>query len=1253
MKNEQGSVTIMMCILFLVFIMLAGVLIDSARFIIAEVQIKRAARTAANSILSEYDIELKEQYGLFAFDASDTTKISKKAVNYMERSLNPTKNMRKGSLFTWLANGESADFFTYFSEKSQGYVTPEDNFISDKSSLMPVSWNLWQYHLPETVYKDNLGTSLANKDVFEHQILEYMKYRAPVQAVEGFLNKLGLVFRAKESTELTKERNQVEKKMEELGSLVGEIIKLMDGWYFDKDNKFQCLEEKTFFLKKLKNSHYYWTNERLEPAQLNRIFKLLETNTTETLKSSPEVLKNYYNTCFRWFIFDLYSQYFLEEIDRYLSSLKEMAYYSIEKDIDRLESDIRDIEKRISNKNERISELQEQINQLVDDPEQKQEINQKIEDIGDAIKEEKEKISDYEKDISKYNTEKRDVERCTADEFAKNYMNYVKSSNNSDPNISTTDINRFRDCADLYNQYIDDIDEAKKHADKYKSIYEMNVEKVNRNILKYKDTCTYLLGKFEEFEESTKAAKKMLEDFDNEADVKKDSLLPGVYEDAKSFVSQTKGILDVGADPIIDHANNNIDIDNDPDGAIEIIRKNIEILDECLRVLEEEQHNIKTGSNLVDEAQNINIVGEYTQVKSKHPNSKELELSDFSDYSSLLDTKEGAEGLVHLCNSNISDMKRVSDLIYGYRTDVKLNNEYKGFEIKTIKESGVMDEVEDGESLNETLKETVKNQKDNMLKDSENSSSNKMLTEQVVKTLPSSHSGDFEPAGDIEYDVDPNDDINMMDKGFDIFSGLETTLLNARDSLYFNEYVVNMFKTAMDGKLDVPRRDLRNRDIKYNDDSLLDYEVEYILYGKYSDKQNYKMVVTTIFTIRTILNVIHLYTEPEKNGVILTLATSMAGWWTAGLGIPVFKAIISGLWAMGESVLDVKKLLSGEEVAFIKTKNEWFTWKDSLIDECFDIASKAADEVVETVYKRIDKGFGELEEFIESKLGKISDESSQIIRQSLESLDNELNRQIDSTEQAIELAIYRTMENCLNSYSFESDSLDVYGEFGVEMKNSIKEYAQDHMKENESGFFSYEKISEHIDDFLMQGEIKKKKTDYIEKLISVTENKIEEQKEEIQKFIKSTIDDINIKGAEIAENEKNAALEIIEFKLEGMKNSEEFRGKFDLANKSEMNDADKTSISLLKFSYLDYIRLFLLLSNKENKIVRTQDIVQINMMSDNASFRLSSAQTAILMNSDVNINILFMNLPFMPDIAKDIGEGKSLYKLNFKEYISY
>ncbi|MCU6761897.1 Uncharacterised protein [uncultured Roseburia sp.] len=108
-------------------------------------------------------------------------------------------------------------------------------------------------------------------------------------------------------------------------------------------------------------------------------------------------------------------------------------------------------------------------------------------------------------------------------------------------------------------------------------------------------------------------------------------------------------------------------------------------------------------------------------------------------------------------------------------------------------------------------------------------------------------------------------------------------------------------------------------------DRILDYEIEYLLGGKKSDRENLKVVVRRLILIREAANIAFLQTDPEKGKVIQAAATAIALAAAQPELIPVFKQSLVAAWAYAESISDVKLLLDEQKVSLIKTKEQWNT----------------------------------------------------------------------------------------------------------------------------------------------------------------------------------------------------------------------------------------------------------------------------------------------------------------------------------------
>ena len=107
--------------------------------------------------------------------------------------------------------------------------------------------------------------------------------------------------------------------------------------------------------------------------------------------------------------------------------------------------------------------------------------------------------------------------------------------------------------------------------------------------------------------------------------------------------------------------------------------------------------------------------------------------------------------------------------------------------------------------------------------------------------------------------------------------------------------------------------------------TVLKYELEYIISGNDSDKENLASVVEKIVLAKTGINMAYLITDKEKMEQVSAIAASVAI--VTGLPFlePVAKGVLISAWSMAEAVNDMKILLSGGKVTLTKSKGGWRT----------------------------------------------------------------------------------------------------------------------------------------------------------------------------------------------------------------------------------------------------------------------------------------------------------------------------------------
>ena len=164
--------------------------------------------------------------------------------------------------------------------------------------------------------------------------------------------------------------------------------------------------------------------------------------------------------------------------------------------------------------------------------------------------------------------------------------------------------------------------------------------------------------------------------------------------------------------------------------------------------------------------------------------------------------------------------------------------------------------------------------------------------------------------------------VRSRNEGFGTFADVAEE--KAVTTLALGEYVLEHFSSAVLDEEEEPN----NRGAATG---ALDYEAEYILGGKASDRENLDTVIKKLLMMRFAPNYGYILTDGEKRteaeGLAFTLCTALA--------VPVItEAVTQAIllaWAFGESIMDLRSLLSGKRVPLVKTKESWQLQLSSLL----------------------------------------------------------------------------------------------------------------------------------------------------------------------------------------------------------------------------------------------------------------------------------------------------------------------------------
>ncbi len=106
-------------------------------------------------------------------------------------------------------------------------------------------------------------------------------------------------------------------------------------------------------------------------------------------------------------------------------------------------------------------------------------------------------------------------------------------------------------------------------------------------------------------------------------------------------------------------------------------------------------------------------------------------------------------------------------------------------------------------------------------------------------------------------------------------------------------------------------------------DTVLDYEIEYILGGHPSDLENVKEIAERILWIRFLTNYIFAGSNAELQKQIQVMAAMVAGTMGMPQMIRPVEMLLTGAISYGESLLELHALFSGKRISLIKTSDSW------------------------------------------------------------------------------------------------------------------------------------------------------------------------------------------------------------------------------------------------------------------------------------------------------------------------------------------
>lgn len=465
-----------------------------------------------------------------------------------------------------------------------------------------------------------------------------------------------------------------------------------------------------------------------------------------------------------------------------------------------------------------------------------------------------------------------------------------------------------------------------------------------------------------------------------------------------------------------------------------------------------------------------------------------------------------------------------------------------------------------------------------------------------------------------------------------------------RDKLYLQEYMTEMFSCytdtlKKDGDGNLVAKAMNGKDMTNN--PYFGAEAEYILWGNDSVTKNLQSTRAMIFGIRFALNAVYAFTSTDTTVPALTAATAIAGW--TGFGVPIVKTVILLAWAMAESFVDVKALCDeGKAVALYKTPTTWSLGYEGLQNKIKDKAASLIENVANTA---VDDIFDKLENAAVDATGKLVDfganETDKYIRNTLDGITENVQSAIAGPISQLALQITGASQTLSQTDIMNKveETLKGLKNNGSGLVNECIDLAIDKLLSDEVGNIAsklYEMYTaakngnaiEEINKLLYgaDGMIGKLKT----KVGDATHNKINEYGD---KFKSSLEQKITAGGNQVKEEIKD---EISSFTA-------------GIAGDSAGSSGSTAAASGLTMNYKEYVKTFIMIhllmgdGSKNAMLTRTAQLIQANVQQQSSGFDVTKAFTVVTATAEVSVRTTFFQVP----VTTVHADNETSYELDF------
>ncbi len=1229
--KTKGAVSIFLVIILVPMLTVSSIMVDSSRIKLGKAMAESAGDLTLNTALTNYDSLLKEVYGLFAMSQNEE-----------DLTANLEAYFKKTIMASKLSEGEAEGFTDEImaSLKSRFF---EDKPDGDFSDFMKVNFSNFQAEKIE-------NSQLSNPSVLKREIVEFMKYRAPISMGLGFIQSI-------------KSFNNIEKK--------NDVV----------DRKTKYYDQQSDVMKKCKDlfediMKFLDTNKDASGKELGITNKFIE-DLDGILNNANATYKDFNKTLIK----DVYENNPELEQPKHNITGSDGSYTvtnasngnKADYDPGTLDEDA-----LINNFNSYLRHINETniilIDAIYNNSVDKLYATQCVRQYNDS------RYSDYI-----YNLD----------------MNFWKLMNlrgEENPEYE------YKYDADEYEEYVQAMDRAVKVFEKVDSCYQSykssrsnsltdKAAKLNTDVGNFasdlQNRRTALVMAIDALEDAIRDADDLVDEI-NELEEKKARWGTALDKcpEGDEFTTNTQAEFDNVSELF------NVEEITALKGRLEQIKN---VLDELYPHIEEYKYGSKklydiTDRNGLRSAISTRQLESHPGVTLDKPSIVNTNLEKFQQ--EIFDANYTVGGFNGIGRENIN-FRETPPKFFEYLYDKFYN-------------------AEEDEDKKEDFNDATNKIADNAKKDVEaaatgNSSTNFSFSTEDLN-LPSGEeltpdSGNISIGQNGDSDSLENDGSKkaLEDNGsfisnmFGNFSSIIADFsIGLRDNLYVTEYGLKMFSydtfeneirynmSSLDAKDSLSKMiglnsnplteaekakaiTLTTEPINAEKNAAYGAEVEYIIFGLEDASSNVGAAYASIFGIRFVLNSIFAFTDAEIRTTSLSIATPISAATLGVIPVPLIQAVIQIAIALAETAYDLLRLREGMPIPIYKNKESWVMKPSSIVNE---IADAAVNEAVNLAKDATNAAIDKTANYVQGLLDKTDEELTNLATDEINNLGASLESAFTAIlDDAIGGVVIQASEACRQAVEMANaageDAISKVDEVKARLEASLNQYVA---AETTPELKEAKQIAK---DYILN------ESNYVNDLISEMQNKANNSLEQMQlnlQDLTSTISrriatKITTTGGNLFNKYKDEAISNIKDSIsEGQtklkENIDNAFGKFGNSSGGGLAgiDAGNPASSIFSFKYSDYLKLFLFIgtnvSNGDGVIKRMADVIQVNTAQKlghpvGEGFLMSKAYTYARISAEIEVKPLLITIPLIAETIKNDQTDTRWYKFEYSGIRGY